>query len=304
VSFIWPAALLLLAAIPLGMLIDRAIARRRVARLAATGLSTTAPGGRSPGRARLAGAILLAGLVLAVIALARPQGTVSLPRHEGIVVLAFDVSGSMAATDVEPSRMAAAREAAKAFVERQPSGIIIGVVAFSDGGIAVQSPTRDQAAVLAAIERLQPSNGTSLGQGILVALHAVDIALDPPDTSYYTRRSDGPTPAPTASPTPRPAGSGTQAAIVLLTDGENNERPDPLAAAQQAADRGVRIDTVAIGSPEGVELDLDGFVVHTRLNAELLDDIAQTSGGTAYRAADAETLMQIYRTLEPQLVLD
>jgi Ca-activated chloride channel family protein len=177
-------------------------------------------------------------------------------------------------------------------------------VAFSDGGIAVQSPTRDQAAVLGAIDRLQPSNGTSLGQGILVALHAVDIALDPPPIDFYSRRSPEPVADPTPDPAPAPARQQASATIVLLTDGENNERPDPLEAAQEAADQGVRIDTVAIGSAEGIELDLDGFVVHTSLDAELLEDIARTSGGTAYRATDAETLVGIYETLQPQLVVE
>ena len=91
---------------------------------------------------------------------------------------------------------------------------------------------------------------------------------------------------------------------MLLTDGENNERPDPLDAAQQAADRGVRIDTVAIGSAEGVDLDLDGFVVHTQLDQDLLDRIAKTSGGTAYAAPDTEALMNIYETLDPRLVVE
>jgi Ca-activated chloride channel family protein len=243
---------------------------------------------------------MLAGLTLATFALARPQAVANVPRNEGIVVLAFDVSGSMAATDVEPTRMAAAREAATAFVERQPPGVIVGVVAFSDGGIAVQSPTRDRAAILSSIERLSPQKGTSLGQGILVALHAVDIALNPPPTDYYSQRS----PVPTPEPTPVPADAATSAVIVLLTDGENNERPDPLDAAQQAADRGVRIDTVSIGSAEGVDLDLDGFVVHTQLDQDLLDRIAATSGGTAYAAPDTEALMNVYETLDPRLVVE
>jgi Ca-activated chloride channel family protein len=305
VSFIFPAALLLLALVPLGILLDRSIARRRRSRLAAAGLASTAPIAAGRTRRGIPAVLLVTGLSLAIVALARPEATVTLPRYDGIVVLAFDVSGSMAATDIEPTRMAAAREAAKAFVERQPSGVIVGVVAFSDGGIAVQSPTRDQAAVLAAIDRLQPSNGTSLGQGILVALHAVDIALDPPPIDYYSRRAPGASvPDATPAPTPVPVGEQTSATIVLLTDGENNEQPDPLAAAQEAADQGVRIDTVAIGSESGFDLDLDGFVVHTSLNAELLEQIAQRSGGTAYRATDAETLVRIYETLQPQLVVE
>ena len=107
-------------------------------------------------------------------------------------------------------------------LRRAPAaGVIVGVVAFSDGGIAVQSPTRDRAAILSSIERLSPQKGTSLGQGILVALHAVDIALNPPPTDYYSQRS----PAPTPEPTPVPADAATSAVIVLLTDGENDERP-------------------------------------------------------------------------------
>jgi Ca-activated chloride channel family protein len=331
VTFIWPAALLLLVLIPVGIAIDRAIARRRQRRLAAAGMAALSgpdavagaqgePGGEprreaaTPGEAtrgrtgdpagslrrRIPAALMVAGLTLATFALARPEAVVNVPRNEGIVVLAFDVSGSMAATDVAPSRMAAARDAATAFVERQPPGVIVGVVAFSDGGIAVQSPTRDRATITSAIERLSPQKGTSLGQGILVALHAVDIALNPPPTDYYSRRS----PAPSPQPTPVPAGAATSAVIVLLTDGENNERPDPLDAAQEAADRGVRIDTVAIGSAEGVDLDLDGFVVHTQLDQELLDRIAETSGGTAYTAPDAEALMAVYETLDPRLIVE
>ena len=325
-TFIWPAALLLLVLIPIGVAIDRAIARRRLRRLAAAGMGTVSgsdvptdrqgatygeaargeaargSNGDRPGRLRrrIPAALMLAGLTLATFALARPEAVVNVPRNEGIVVLAFDVSGSMAATDVEPTRMAAARDAAKAFVERQPPGVIVGVVAFSDGGIAVQSPTRDRAAILSSIERLSPQKGTSLGQGILVALHAVDVALNPPPTDYYSRRTAAPTP----EPTPVPADAATSAVIVLLTDGENNERPDPLDAAQQAADRGVRIDTVAIGSAEGVDLDLDGFVVHTQLDQEMLDRIAATSGGTAYAAPDAEALMKVYDTLDPRLIVE
>lgn len=303
-SFIWPAALLLIALVPVGVFLGGVLARRRRARLTdARMASGAAPGPSSPAarlRRRIPQGVLLAGLVLATVALARPQGVVSLPREEGIVILAFDVSGSMAATDLQPTRMEAARAAAKAFVERQPPGVILGVVAFSDGGIAVQAPSRDQAAVLAAIDRLQPQRGTSLGQGILAALHTIDIALNPPPTDYYSNRS--PTPSPTPAPTPVPAGTHAPAVIVLLTDGENNEAPDPLAAARAAADRGIRIDTVGIGSAAGADLVLDGFTVHTQLNQDLLDQVAATTGGVSYHAADAQDLHAVYDTLDTKLV--
>jgi Ca-activated chloride channel family protein len=301
---IWPAALLALVLVPLGILVDRTLERRRRARLAGAGMEpVTTHGPSSPGarlRRRIPQGVLLAGLVLSTIALARPQGVVSLPREEGIIVLAFDVSGSMAATDLQPTRMEAARVAAKAFVERQPPGVIVGVVAFSDGGVSVQAPTRDQAAVLAAIDRLQPQRGTSLGQGILVAVHTIDITLNPPPTDYYSNRS--PAPSPTAAPTPVPAGTHAPAVIVLLSDGENNEAPDPLAASRAAADRGVRIDTVGIGSTAGADLVLDGFTVHTQLNQQLLDQVAATTGGESYHAADAQSLQAVYDTLDTKLV--
>jgi Ca-activated chloride channel family protein len=303
-TFLWPAALALLLLIPVAIVLDRRLAERRHARLAAAGMGSLPVTGVAQARwarlkLRIPPAILLAGIALAIVALARPQAEVSVPRQEGVVVLAFDVSGSMAATDLQPTRMEAARAAAKAFVQRQPAGVVIGIVAFSDGGISVQTPTRDQSAVLSAIDRLQPQQGTSLGQGILAAVHTIDVALNPPPTDYYSNRS----PEPTAAPTPVPAGVHAPAVVVLLSDGENNENPDPLKAAQTAADRGIRIDTVAVGSAAGVDLELDGFTVHTQLNKDLLDQIATTTGGTSNEAADSASLLKVYDTLDTKLSL-
>ena len=123
-----------------------------------------------------------------VIALARPQSVVSVPRVEGTVILAFDVSGSMAADDLEPTRMEAAKDAARTFVERQPTSILIGVVAFSDSGFSIQVPTSDQPQVLAAIDRLAPERGTSLGRGILTSLTTIAAAEADPAEGYYTNR--------------------------------------------------------------------------------------------------------------------
>ncbi len=308
-SFTWPPALLLLVLIPVGIYLDRALGRRRRGALVAAGLAGPSPAALPPPtvaarlRRRAPGAMLLTGLTLATVALARPQGVVSLPHEEGVVLLAFDVSGSMAATDLQPTRMAAAKAAASAFVQRQPPGVVVGVVAFSDGGISVQTPTRDQAAVISAIDRLAPQRGTSLGQGILVALHTVDVTLNPPPIDYYTNRSPAPSASPTPAPTPVPAGTHAPAVIVLLTDGENNESPDPLAAAQTAAAQGVRIDTVGIGSSAGTNLDINGFQVHTSLDEPLLQQVAATTGGTYYHAADTQSLQAIYDTLDTKLVV-
>ena len=327
-TFVWPQALLLLVLIPLGLLAYRAIDRRQRRKVAAFGGSgafgsvtpaerpattsgdagrrtaattTAAPSPRRVGRIRrlVPGILLVAGFTVMVIALARPQGRIDVPRNEGTVILAFDISGSMAATDLQPTRMAAAIAAATDFVQRQPPSVVIGVVAFSDSGIAVQQPTNDPATVLAAIGRLTPQRGTSLGRGIEASLTAIEAAAAGPNVDYYSNRSPEPTPV----PTPVPAGTHLPAVIVLLTDGENNERPDPMVSAQAAADRGVRIYTVGIGSPGGATLDLDGFQVHTQLDAETLKGIADLTGGTYYAAEDAATLDSVYQHLDTALVV-
>lgn len=327
-TFVWPQALLALVLIPLGLLAYRAIdrrQRRKVAAFGGSGAFGSTPAGRgtaatattrigtpaAPGaiqaaprragaiRRRIPGILLVAGFTVMVIALARPQGQIQVPRQEGTVILAFDISGSMAATDLQPTRIAAAIAAATDFVQRQPPSVVIGVVAFSDSGIAVQQPTNDPATVLAAIGRLSPQRGTSLGGGIDASLTAIEAAAAGPNVDYYSNRSPEPTPV----PTPVPAGTHLPAVIVLLTDGENNERPDPMVSAQAAADRGVRIYTVGIGSPAGATLDLDGFQVHTQLDAEALQGIADLTGGTYYAAEDAATLDSVYQHLDTALVV-
>ncbi len=301
-TFLWPPMLLLLVLIPVGIAVYVTLEQRRRRRVAAhgsLGVAQRPANGSGTVRRRLPAALFVLGLTIMVVALARPQAEVSLPSLEGTVILAFDVSGSMAATDMAPTRMEAAKAAATDFVQRQPAGIVIGVVAFSDGGISVQTPTSDQGAVLAAINRLAPQKGTSVGQGILASLNTIAVAEAPPNQGYYTNQS----PAPTVKPAPVPPGSHGSAVIILLTDGENNVNPDPVTAAQAAADAGIRIDTVGIGSAAGTTLDINGFKVHTQLNEPLLQQIAQISDGTYYNAASAADLQKIYDNLDPQLVL-
>lgn len=297
--------LLLGLAIPLGALAYLALERRRRRRVAAHGLLTTVAAGsgsvgpRATVRRRIPAVLMVAGLALLVVAMARPESVVSVPRVEGTVILAFDVSGSMAADDLDPTRMEAAKVAARAFVERQPPSILVGVVAFSDSGFAVQVPTDDQALVLAAIERLVPERGTSLGGGILTSLATIADADADPEAGYYTNRSPGPT----AESTPVPDGTFASAVIVLLTDGENNQRPDPLEVAAAAADRGVRIFTVGIGSPEGTTLEVEGFKVHSRLDEPLLRQIAEVTHAEYHAADDPEELNTIYAGIDTRLII-
>ena len=302
-SFIWPPMLLSVVLIPLGVFIYRILDRRRRRRLATYGGSGLAQGTTRPPaglRSRAPAVLILAGLAAMTIAMARPQAVVSLPREEGTVILAFDVSASMGANDLAPTRIAAAKAAAKDFVARQPSSITIGVVAFSDSGVSVQTPTNDQATLSSAIDRLAPQRGTSVANGILASLKAIAVQEAGPWVDYYTNQ----TPAPTPTATPVPAGTHAPAVIILLSDGENNESPDPLAAAQSAADRGVRIYTVGVGSAAGTTVNLNGFSVFTQLDQATLQGISQITGGVYYGAADAQQLRSIYDNLDTQLVME
>ena len=298
-SFIWPPMLAVLLLVPIGVALYIELGRRRARRAAAYG-RLGQPGWadqRAVGRRRYVAPLLaLFGLAISIVALARPQAAVSLPHLEGTVILAFDVSGSMAATDFQPTRMEAAKQAARAFVEEQPATVQVGVVAFSDSGNSVQAPTNDPLAVTAAINRLGPQRGTSVANGIQASLDAIARAENP-TKGFYDNRSPAPTPEPV------PAGSHSSAVIILLTDGENNEEPDPLAAARAAADRGVKIHTVGIGKPGGTTLDIDGFKIHTRLDEALLREIADTTTGAYHDADSQSTLVTIYRDLGSNLIV-
>jgi Ca-activated chloride channel family protein len=299
-TFLWPAMLVLLVLIPVlvGVYV-RLLQRRR--RLAAQyghlGL-VQGSAGRRPGiRRHVPPIFFLASLAILIVALARPQTVVSLPRLEGTVILAFDVSGSMAADDLKPTRLEAAKAAARAFVARQPPFVQIGVVSFSEGGFATQAATNDQGLVLAAINRLTVQRGTSIGSGMQSALAAIDAVTHP----KLTLADQSGTPTPT--PTPVPKGSYTSAVVILLTDGENNQSPDPQAAAQAAADRGVRIYTVGIGSAAGATLHINGFTIQSRLDEDSLRQIADHTGGTYYNAENEDQLRTIYDHLDPQLIV-
>ncbi len=298
-TFLAPILLVGLVLVPLGVIAAGRIEHRRRARVATlTGLGR--PATSSPARAvpaAVPGALVVLAFLAVAVAVARPEATVSLPRVEGTLFLAFDVSGSMAATDVTPSRMDAAKAAAKAIVERQPPGVVIGVVAFSDAGLTVQKPTSDQATLLETIDRLEPTHGTSLGGGILATIAAIDQAESDTPASYYSNRSAAPTP----TPAPVAAGSHGSAAIVLFSDGENNERPDPLQAATTAANRGIRVLTIGVGTTAGAVLDLDGFRVQTALDEEVLKQVADITAG-AYQPAASLDPGAVYAKLAEHLV--
>jgi Ca-activated chloride channel homolog len=300
-TFIWPPMLAFLVLIPLFVWVYWRLQRKRRQMAEQYGNFTITSGNvtrRLGIRRHIPSMFFLVALTLMIIALARPEALIGVPRIEGTVILAFDISGSMAADDLEPTRLEAAKAAAEDFVQRQPPTVQIGVVVFSDSGLAIQQPTYDQDDVLVAIRRLDPARATSLGNGMLVSLNVIDTNAGE-TTNYYSNL----TPVPTLTPTPVPPGTYTSNAIVMLTDGENTNEPDPLEVAQSAADRGVRIYTIGIGSAKGTTLNVEGFNVFTQLDEALLQQIAQLTGGSYYNAESREELIDIYNNLNRQFVI-
>jgi Ca-activated chloride channel family protein len=293
--FIWPLMLFSLLLAPLLVALYLRLLRRQrqaVLDLGPLDMVQNSSGGNIGLRRHIPPAIFFAGLILLLLALARPEMNIRLPRVEGTVILAFDVSSSMEADDLEPTRMEAAKAAARAFVENQPSTLRVGVVAFSGGGVVVQPPTGDQVALLSTIDRLSPQGGTSLGQGIFSSLNAIagePLAVE--EASLEEMRETG------------EIGYFPSALIVLLTDGENTASPDPLEVAQMAADAGVRIFPIGIGSPEGTVLEVDGFNILTQLNETTLQEIASLTNGSYFEAEDEESLQEIYRNIDLQLTV-
>ena len=287
-TFTWPWMLVTLAAVPALVVGYRRMLRgqaQRRADLAALGLVTPTP--TRPDTARHVVPVLVgAALTLMLLALARPVASVAEPRREGTVILAFDVSTSMAAKDEEPTRLDYAKASARGFVDKQPSSIRMGVVAFGGSALVLQQPTRDKNEALSAINRLAPQGDTDIGRGILASLGAI--------AGKVTTAAGG-----TEGGNPEtPIGYYGGTAIVLLTDGENTDGPDPLELADLASAAGVRIYPVGLGSTSGSVLQVDGFSIATALDEDTLKQIARTTGGTYYPAADPATLAQVYDSLE------
>ena len=288
-----------LASLPVCVHLYLGLQRRRsgsASRLGAFGPLAGADGDAampSPGwRRHVPPIIILTGIVILALASARPQLELPLPRLEGTVVLTLDVSSSMLANDVEPTRMEAAKTAARTLVDGRPAGTSIGVVSFGEGGLVVRPPTDDEDELEATIDLLAPQSATSLGTGILTALELIAREVGP-----------GPTDAALAS------GGGHEAAlapavVVLLTDGENTEPPDPLEAAQAAAERGVRVHTVGIGTVEGATVDIDGFSLFTQLDEQQLQNIALLTEGDYFRVEDEEDFSSVYDQMETEFVVE
>lgn len=313
-SFLWPEALWVLALAPVLVAVYLLILRRKkkaALRYADLGLIRAAMQGQSRIRRHIPPALFLLALAGLIVATARPVATVTLPTQRQTIILAMDVSGSMRARDVEPSRFEAMKAAARQFINDVPRNTRIGIVSFAGTASVVQPPTENKEDLLAAIERFQLQRATAIGSGIIVSLATLfpDEGIDVSefvygDRAWRSRPLADPKKDPKKDFKPVPPGSYNGGAIILLTDGQRTTGPDSLEAAKMAADRGVRVFTVGLGTVQGEVIGFEGWSFRVRLDEETLKQIAQMTRGEYFYAGTATDLSKVYESLSTRLVLE
>ena len=313
-TFLWPRLLWLLLVVPLLVAGYVALLRRKkkvALRYASLSLVREALGPAQGFRRHVPPLLFLLALVVMLAAVARPSAVVTLPSQYDTVILAMDVSGSMRATDITPNRLVAAQTAARAFVAEAPSRTRIGVVVFAGTASLVQPPTGKREDVLAAIDRFQVQRATAVGSAILVSLKTIfpDVEFDlrgsnpRPDAGRGAPLGSGDQPERPAF-TPVAPGSYLSAVIILLTDGRTTTGPDPVEAAKMAAERGVRVYTVGVGTKEGAVLASEGWSMRVRLDEEALKTISATTRGEYYYAGTATDLKRVYQALNSRVMME
>ena len=309
-SFQWPNLLWMLALLPLLVGLYLWLLRRRrrsTVRLASIAVAKAALGAGPGWRRHVPPALMLAALAALVLAAARPVAKVTLPLTERTIVLAMDVSGSMRATDVQPSRIVASQEAAKAFVNALPRDVKVGIVSFAGTAAVVQAPTTSRDDVIAAIDRFQLQRGTATGSGIVLSL-ATLFPDDGIEIAQITGQRPMPRPLGDEKPKkefkPVEPGSFNSAAVIMLTDGQRTTGPDPLDAAKMAADRGVRVYTVGVGTTAGETIGFEGWSMRVRLDEETLKQVSTMTVAEYFHAATADDLMKVYEALSSKLVVE
>jgi Ca-activated chloride channel family protein len=312
-SFLWPDLLWLLLLVPLLVLAYWWLLRRKK-KLALSYASLTlvkdAMGRTSRWRRHVPPLLFLGAIALMLLAAARPMAVITLPSQQDTVILAIDISGSMRAKDVEPTRLEAAQAAARAFIGELPRHTRVGIVAFAGTASLVQQPTLSREDALAAIDRLQLQRGTATGSGIIVSLATLfpDGGFDVSQAIYGRdpQRSGAPIDGAAKKVVPEvkpvPPGSYSQAAVILLSDGQRTTGPDPIEAARRAADRGVRIYTVGIGTVDGEVITFEGWAFRARLDEDTLKQVASITQAEYFYASSAAELKKVYQALNSRIV--
>ena len=320
-TFLFMPALWLLLAVPPLVAAYIFVARRREKNaFRFLPLLTGGRPGKAGWRRHLPPALLLLALIVLILASARPAATITLAARRGTIILAMDVSGSMRADDVHPTRITAAQVAAKAFVNDRPTKVKIGIVAFSGAAFLVQSPTDDNAALNQAIDSLMPERMTAIGSAVITSMQTLfpairfDSMLPGFGGEEFTSGSAGglvpggvalgtakKTAKDTTKPQPVEPGSYKSAAIILMTDGKNTDGPDPVDAARIASNFGVRVFTIGFGTANGQIHTYWGRTMHVILDEPTLKTMANITHGQYFHAQTEGELAKIYKDLNTKL---
>ena len=317
-TFLWPQFLWLLLALPLLVLLYIWLLRRKkknALQYASLSIVREAMGKSQSVRRHIPPALFLLSLAAMLVASSRPLAVVSLPSDKQTIMLAMDVSGSMRATDVKPNRLVASQEAAKAFLAELPRNIKVGIVAFAGTASVVQQPTLSREDLVAAIDKFQLQRGTAIGNGIVVSMAELfpDAGIDLASMQYGRERlrgmsieqmtKDGKEGKTKELFVPVAPGSYTSAAIILLTDGQSTTGVNSMDAAKVAADRGVRIYTVGIGTVDGETIGFEGWSMRVKLDEETLKGIARNTQAEYFYAGTALDLKKVYESLSSRLTV-
>ena len=321
-TFLWPELLWLLVLVPVIVGVYLLLLRRKhrlAVRYASLAMIRDAIGAGGRLRRHVPPLLFLIALTLMLVAIARPAAVVTLPSQHETIILAMDVSGSMRAVDVKPNRLTASQEAARAFIADQPHNVRIGIVSFAGTAAVVQPPTENRDDLMAAIDRFTLQRGTAVGSGILVSLKTIF-----PDVEFDLGRSN---PRMNANDAGRgkslgrakaeekakekdkdgdkttPPGSYQSAAIILLTDGQTTTGPDPVEAAKMAADRGIRVYTVGIGTVSGEIIGAEGWSMRVRLDEDALKQIANITRADYFYAGTSTDLKKVYQGMNARMML-
>ncbi|OOG41281.1 VWA domain-containing protein [Polaromonas sp. A23] len=313
-TFLWPQFLWLMLALPLLVAVYIWLLRRKkkmALRYASLSIVREAMGAGQSFRRHIPPLLFLLAMAAMLLAASRPFAVITLPSQQETIILAMDVSGSMRATDVQPNRLVASQNAAKAFLAELPRSVRVGIVAFAGTASVVQPATLSREDLVTAIDKFQMQRATAIGNAIVVSLGELlpDAGIDLASLTYGRNRSSGVAidqvpKEPKKSFTPVAPGSYGSGAIILLTDGQRTTGVDPLEAAKIAADHGVRIYTVGIGTVDGETIGFEGWSMRVKLDEETLKAIANKTQADYFYAGTAADLKKVYETLSSRLTVE
>jgi Ca-activated chloride channel family protein len=311
-TFLWPQFLWLLLALPLLVLLYLWLLRRKkklALRYASLSIVREAMGAGQTIRRHIPPLLFMLALAAMLVAASRPMAVVVLPSNQQTIILAMDVSGSMRAADVQPNRLVAAQEAAKSFIKELPRTVRVGIVAFAGSAQVAQLPTTNREDLITAIDSFQLQRATATGNAIVVSLATLfpDAGIDISDFGPQSRERGTPLDRagkPQKEFTPVAPGSYTSAAIIMLTDGQRTTGVDPLDAAKVAADHGVRVYTVGVGTVDGETIGFEGWSMRVRLDEDTLKAIANKTNAEYFYAGTATDLKKVYTSLSSRLTVE